>query len=159
MWNCKIQWNSSNGQLHWFPIDFLWKWSIMDQNYANANASRPLAKKFKRYPDMPYESWRPGDSENVVVFVAIIVLTWVIAAQSQLKINEKSVKLAVWAVSLNFLHDFTLLVVDIHQIRLISLFRHFSNHFHFHGSAGLVPKLILTPRPTQHYISATLSEK
>ena len=34
----KNQWNSSNGQLHWFPIDFLWKWSIMDQNYANANA-------------------------------------------------------------------------------------------------------------------------
>ena len=40
----KIQWNSSNGQLHWFLIDFLWKWSKMDQNYANANASRPLAK-------------------------------------------------------------------------------------------------------------------
>ena len=34
----KIQWNSSNGQLHWFPIDFLWKWPIMDQNCANANA-------------------------------------------------------------------------------------------------------------------------
>ena len=46
------------------------------------------------------------------------------------EINEKSVKLAVWAVSLNFLHDFTLFVVDIHQIRLISLFRHFSDHFH-----------------------------
>ena len=46
--------------------------------------------------------------------------------------NGKSVKLAVWAVSLNFLHDFTLFVVDIHQIRLISLFRHFSDHFHFH---------------------------
>ena len=68
----KNQWNSSNGQLHWFLIDFLWKWSIMDQNYANANASRPLAKIFKRYPDMPYESWRPGDSENVVVFYSII---------------------------------------------------------------------------------------
>ena len=34
----KIQWNSSNYQLHWFHIDFLWKWPIMDQNYANANA-------------------------------------------------------------------------------------------------------------------------
>ena len=68
----KIQLNSSNGQLHWFLIDFLWKWSIMDQNYANANASRLLAKIFKRYPDMPYESWRPGDSENVVVFYSII---------------------------------------------------------------------------------------
>ena len=48
------------------------------------------------------------------------------------EVNEKSVKLAVWAVSLNFLHDFTLFVVDIHQIRLISLFRHFPDHFHFH---------------------------
>ena len=38
---------------------------------------------FKRYPDMPYESWRPGDSENVVVFVAIIFWTVVMAAQSQ----------------------------------------------------------------------------
>ena len=45
----------------------------------------------------------------------------------------------------NFLHDFTLFVVDIHQMRLISLFRTTFNHFHFHGSAGLVPKLILTP--------------
>ena len=61
------------------------------------------------------------------------------------EVNGKSVKLAVWAVSLNFLHDFTLFVVDIHQIRLISLFRHFSDHIHSHGSAGLVPKLILTP--------------
>ena len=33
---------------------------------------------------------------------------------------------------IDFLHDFTLFVVDIHQIRLISLFRHFSDHFHFH---------------------------
>ena len=42
-------------------------------------------------------------------------------------------------------HDFTLFVVDIHQIRLISLFPTPFDHFHFHGSAGLVPKLILTP--------------
>ena len=67
----KFQWNSSNGQLHWFPFDFLWKWSIMDQNYANANASRHVANFFKRYPDMPYESWRPGDSKNVVVCYSI----------------------------------------------------------------------------------------
>ena len=67
----KIQWNSSNGQLHWFPIEFLWNSSKMDQNYANANAPRTLANFFKRYPDMPYESWRPGDFENVMVFYAI----------------------------------------------------------------------------------------
>ena len=57
------------------------------------------------------------------------------------KVNRKSVKLAVWAVSLNFLHDFTLFVVDIHQIKLISLFRHFSNHFHFHPTYGWFEKL------------------
>ena len=45
-----IQWNSSNGQLHWFPIDFLMKWSIMDQDYANANAFFSVAKKILRYP-------------------------------------------------------------------------------------------------------------
>ncbi len=84
----KIQWNSSNGQLHWFPIDFLWKSSKMDQNYANVNASRRVAKFFKRYPDMPYESWRPGDSENVVVFYSIIFWTQVIAAQSRVKSQE-----------------------------------------------------------------------
>ena len=47
--------------------------------------------------------------------------------------------------SLIFLHDFILFVVDIHQIRLISLFPTPFDHFHFHGSAGLVPKFILTP--------------
>ena len=34
----------------------VWKGSEKDQNYASANASRRLAKNFKRYPDMPYES-------------------------------------------------------------------------------------------------------
>ena len=62
----KIQWNSSNGQLHWFLIDFLWISSKMDQTYPNANASRPLAKFFKRYPGMPYENWRPAVSENAI---------------------------------------------------------------------------------------------
>ena len=34
---------------------------------------------------------------------------------------------------------------DIHQIMLISLFPTPFDHIHFHGSAGLVPQLILTP--------------
>ena len=46
----KIQWNSSNGQLHWFPIDSLWKWSKRDQNYANANAFFSDWKISLRYP-------------------------------------------------------------------------------------------------------------
>ena len=37
-------------------IDFLWKWSIMDQNYANANSFFSVANFFKMYPGMPYES-------------------------------------------------------------------------------------------------------
>ena len=66
--------------------------------------------------------------------------------------KSMSNQLAVWAVSLNFLHDFTLFVVDIHQIRLILLFRHFPDHFHFHGSAGLIPKVNLSLR---HIISSS----
>ena len=46
---------------------------------------------------------------------------------------------------IEFLYDFILFVIDIHQIMLNSLFPTPFDHFHFHGSAGLVPKLILTP--------------
>ena len=45
---------------------------------------------------------------------------------------------------MNFLHDFTLFVVEKHHIRHISPFPTSYDHFHFHGSARLVPKLILT---------------
>ena len=57
---------------------------------------------------------------------------------------------------MNFLHDFTLFVVDIHQIRLISFFRHFPDHFHFHGSAGLIPKVNLSLRPNKENLSFPL---
>ena len=62
------------------------------------------------------------------------------------EINEKSVKLAVSDVSLNFLHDFVLFVVDIHQIRLISLFRRFSDHFH-----PMEQKRVIDLRPCRIY--------
>ena len=58
----------------------------------------------------------------------------------------KTVKLAIWAVSLNFLFDFTLFVIDIHHIMLISLFPAPFDHFHFHPTLGLDPALILTLR-------------
>ena len=45
-------------------------------NYSNA-------KNFRRYPRVPYESWRPGDSENVVVFYSIIFQTRLMGVQSQ----------------------------------------------------------------------------
>ena len=44
---------------------------------------------------------------------------------------------------MNFLHVFTLFVIDIHQIMLISLFPTPFGHFQFLGSAGQNPKLIL----------------
>ena len=63
------------------------------------------------------------------------------------EINGKSVNLAVWAVSVIFLFDFTLFVIDIHHIMLISLFPTPFDHFHFHPTLGLDPALILTLRP------------
>ena len=69
----KIQWNSSNAQLHWFLIDFLWKWSIMDQKLCKRKPFFSVAKFFKGYPCMPFESWRPAVSINVVVFYAIFL--------------------------------------------------------------------------------------
>ena len=45
----------------------------------------------------------------------------------------KTVNLAVWAISLIFLYDFTLFVIDMHQIMLISLFSTSFDHFHYHG--------------------------
>ena len=43
-----------------------------------------------------------------------------------------------------FLHDFTLFVIDIHQIMLVSLFPTLFGHFQFLGSTGQNPNLILT---------------
>ena len=62
------------------------------------------------------------------------------------EINGKSVNLAVWAVSVIFLFDLTLFVIDIHLIMLISLFPTPYDHFHFHPTLGLDPALILTLR-------------
>ena len=45
-----------------------------------------------------------------------------------------------------FLFDFTLFVIDIHHIILISLFSAPFDHFHFHPTLGLNPALILTLR-------------
>ena len=53
-------------------------------------------------------------------------------------------KVGVWVLSLNFLHVFTLCVIDIHKNMLISLFPTSFGHFQFLGSAGQNPKLILT---------------
>ena len=53
-------------------------------------------------------------------------------------------KLVVWVLSLNFLHVFTLFVIDIHKNMLPSLFPTPFGHFQFLGFAGQNPKLFLT---------------
>ena len=68
----KIQRNSSNGQLHWFPIDFLWKWSIMDQNYANANAFFSVAKFLRGI----HSGWAKQNSENSGLFRNFLNAFW-----------------------------------------------------------------------------------
>ena len=50
-----------------------------------------------------------------------------------------------------FLFDFTLFVIDIHHIVLISLFPTPFDHFHFHPTLGLDPALILTLRLKKEY--------
>ena len=47
---------------------------------------------------------------------------------------------------IDFLFDFTLFVIDINHIMLISLFPTPFDHFHFHPTLGLDPALILTLR-------------
>ena len=50
---------------------------------------------------------------------------------------------------MNFLFDFTLFVIDIYHIMLISLFPTPFDHFQFHPTLGLDPALILTLRLNQ----------
>ena len=52
--------------------------------------------------------------------------------------------LAVFAVSLIFLNDFTLFVIDIHQNMPISLTLTPFDHFQNMSSGGIGPDLILT---------------
>ena len=80
----------------------------------------------------------------LVVFNCCVVVMLFINAQSSCRSLLKTLNLAVRALSLNFLHVFTLFVIDIHQIMLISLFPTPFGHFQFLGSAGRNPKLILT---------------
>ena len=53
------------------------------------------------------------------------------SAQSSWRSLLKTLKFAVWALSLNFVHDFTLFVINIHQNRLISPISTTRDHFHF----------------------------
>ena len=67
---------------------------------------------------------------------------WSVIENTRRKKKVKTLKLTVWAFSLNFLHDFTLFVIDIHQNMPITLtpFDHFQNM----SSGGIGPDFILT---------------
>ena len=69
---------------------------------------------------------------------------WVSSAGSSLPHIVKTLKLTVWAFSLNFLHEFTLFVIDIHQNMPISLTLTPFDHFQNMSSGGIGPDLILT---------------
>ena len=58
----------------------------------------------------------------------------------------KTLKLAVWAFSLNFLHVSTLFVIDIHQNMPISLILTPFDHFQICLTFAVTPSLILGPR-------------
>ena len=75
-------------------------------------------------------------SENFEDFSFSKASVWLVFIKNQLfqlPHIVKTVNLAVWAISFNFLYDFTLFVIDMHQIMLISLFSTSFDHFHFHG--------------------------
>ena len=55
----------------------------------------------------------------------------------------KTVNLPIWAFSSNFLYDFTLFVIDIHQNMPISLFKTLFDHFHFYPFVKLIWRVIL----------------
>ena len=57
----------------------------------------------------------------------------------------KTLKLVVWAFSLNFLLDSTLFVIDIHQNMPISLILTPFDYFQIRPSFGVTPNLILEP--------------
>ena len=57
----------------------------------------------------------------------------------------KTLKLVVWAFSLNFLHDSTLFVIDIHQNVPISLILTPFDHFQIRLTFAVTPNLILEP--------------
>ena len=60
-------------------------------------------------------------------------------------VTKRTLKLAVWAFSLNFLHDSTLFVIDIHQNMPISLISTPFARFQIRLTLAVHPNLILEP--------------
>ena len=85
----KNQWNSSNGKLHWFPIDNLWKGSIMDQNYANAIAF------FSNFSEVSRVCHQKADVQGFPMMWLFLLLKfvkpelWLVKVGSNLKTKNK----------------------------------------------------------------------
>ena len=76
---------------------------------------------------------------------AIFHQKWVFSAGSSLPHIVKTLKLTVWAFSLNFLHDSTLFVIDTHQNMPFSLILTPFDHFQIRPTFAVTPNLILEP--------------
>ena len=80
------------------------------------------------------------------VIYVLVFLVFKVFSTAELISLAKTVNLAVWAFSSNFLYDFTLFVIDMHQNMPISLFKTLFDHFHFHPPAGIIWRVILKLR-------------
>ena len=89
----KIQWKGSNGQLQWFNKAtsgaLCWKRQKTPKLGKLKRKLLKLLKGYDLYRGVPCESWRPGLSENVVVFEIWRFKTKVIGCQSRVKFREK----------------------------------------------------------------------
>ena len=80
-----------------------------------------------------------------VIHVLVFLVFQVFSAVELISL-AKTVNLAVWAFPSNFLYDFTLFVIDMHQNMPISLFKTLFDHFHFHSPAAIIWRVILKLR-------------
>ena len=83
-----------------------------------------------------------------VIHVLVFLVFQVFSAVELISL-AKTVNLAVWAFPSNFLYDFTLFVIDMHQNMPISLFKTLFDHFHFHSPAAIIWRVILKLRHMQ----------
>ena len=98
--------------------------------------ARPIIDEFLESPGHQLSHGYPWKSHTSVNSGQKCDSVWLVFIRNQLfqlPHIVKTVNLAVWAISFNFLYDFTLFVIDMHQIMLISLFSTSFDHFHFHG--------------------------
>ena len=86
------------------------------------------------------------------VIRVLVFLVFQVFSAVELISLAKTVNLAVWAFPSNFLYDFTLFVIDMHQNMPISLFKTLFDHFHFHSPAAIIWRVILKLRHMWHML-------